>query len=73
MPNLYLNAEYIGAFHHPGRLMGMDGYCLMNMRSSLEFIKGLDSSSVTMNRADFDRQYETAKRTLGVTVRSGED
>ena len=64
VPHLYRNVEYIGAFHHPTRLLGMDGYCLMNLRSSLEFIKDLNSESVTMDAGDFDRQYEAAKRAL---------
>ena len=68
VPHLYRNAEYISAFHQPTRLMGMDGYCLMNLRSSLEFIKGLDSDSVTLNKKEFDNGIEAARAKQALEV-----
>ena len=64
VPQLYRNTEYISAFHHPTRLMGMGGYCLMNLRSSLEFIKELDSDSITMDKEVFDAQYKAAQEAM---------
>jgi hypothetical protein len=58
---LYRNTEYISIFHQPTRLMGMGGYCLMNLRSALEFLRELKSAdNISMDNAEFARHYEAA-------------
>ena len=60
-PFLYRNTEYISIFHHPTRLMGMSGYCLMNLRSALEFLRELKTAdNISMDKAEFSRLYDAA-------------
>jgi hypothetical protein len=62
VPDLMRNTEYISSFHQPTRLMGMGGYCLMNLRSALEFILHLDSAeNISIDAATFDSAYALAQ------------
>lgn len=60
-PFLYRNTEYISIFHQPTRLMGMGGYCLMNLRSALEFLRELRSAdNISYDNEDFARHFKAA-------------
>lgn len=55
------NCEYIQAFHNPRALMSKAGYCLVNLRSAVEFILTLDGSVINMDEAEFDEKYARAE------------
>ena len=60
-PFLYRNTEYISVFHQPTRLMGMGGYCLMNLRSALEFLRELKSAdNISYDNDEFARSFKAA-------------
>ena len=61
VPGLLATSNYIEAFLNPERLMGKDGYCLMNLRSAIMFIKDLTASSVTMDAEQFEIFYKAAQ------------
>lgn len=64
VPKLVSNGEYMQAFHNPIQLLSKAGYCLANMTIAIEFILSLDSSSLLMDRVEFDRKYSAAVREL---------
>jgi len=65
VPNLFANCDFIEAYLNPVRLMGKDGYCLMNLRSALMFIRDLTAEGVTMDAAAFETSYAAAQEELG--------
>jgi hypothetical protein len=64
VPNLFAHCDYIEAFLNPARLMAKDGYCLMNLRSALIFIKELSAESVSMDPDLFQRGFEKEQAKL---------
>jgi hypothetical protein len=66
VPNLFANCDFIEAYLNPNRLMGKDGYCLMNLRSALTFIKDLTAEGVTMEAAAFEAGYAAAQAELAL-------
>ncbi len=60
IPHLYSNCDYIQSYLHPARLMGKSGYCLINLRSAIEFVTYLDSSALNMESQLFDEQLQAA-------------
>jgi len=61
VPKLIADCDYIETFINPDKLMGKDGYCLMNLRSALMFISELNAESVTMDNNIFDRFLKEAQ------------
>lgn len=61
IPHLFSNCEYIQAYLNPARLMGKSGYCLINLRSAIEFVNYMESSALNMDAALFDEQYQSAE------------
>ncbi len=68
VPRLLIDCEYIEMFLNPERLMGKDGYCLMNLRSALMFIGEITSKSVTMDPNDFDAGCEAFEASYSLEV-----
>jgi hypothetical protein len=64
VPLLFANCDYIEAYLNPNRLMGKDGYCLMNLRSALMFIKDLSAEGVTMEADAFNASFAAAEAAL---------
>lgn len=58
IPHLVSNCEYIHAYLNPARLMGKSGYCLINLRSAIEFVNYVESSGVNMPAEDFERELK---------------
>lgn len=56
VPRLQSNCEYIQAFHSPDRLMGRAGYCLVNLRSAIEFVLSLDASQISIDPEYFEKK-----------------
>ncbi len=54
IPRLPSNCEYILAFHDPEKLMSKAGYCLMNLRSAIQFIVSMDGDCLSMDKRLFD-------------------
>ena len=66
VPKLVSNCAYIESYHSPRRLMGKAGYCLVNLRSALEFISSCDGKSISgMDSDEFDRNVREQERMLG--------
>lgn len=63
-PKLQSNCEYIQRFLSPLRMMSQAGYYLINLRSAIEFIMTLDSSNLTMDPLEFNKQVRLAERTI---------
>ncbi|RYY83092.1 hypothetical protein EON63_12025, partial [archaeon] len=61
IPHLLTNCEYIQTYLNPARLMGKWGYCLINLRSALEFVMYVESSSVNMQEGIFDLKLKEAE------------
>jgi hypothetical protein len=58
IPNLYANCEYIQLYHNPARMMSKSGYCLINLRSAIEFINYLEASSINIDPNEFQQKLE---------------
>lgn len=61
IPRLLTNCEYIQTYLSPARLMSKPGYCLINLRSAVEFVNSLDPSCLTMEASEFEAQYQAAE------------
>eukprot|EP01031_Cornospumella_fuschlensis_P023235 gene23235-28221_t len=62
IPHLVTNCEYIQTYLNPARLMGKWGYCLINLRSAVEFVMYVDSASVNLPEGVFDQQLQEAEK-----------
>ena len=54
IPKLYSTCEYIALYRNQKDLISKAGYCLVNLRSAIEFITVLDASMLTVDQAEFD-------------------
>lgn len=50
---LYSCCEYISAYRNATDLMSKAGYCLVNLRSAIEFILVLDETMLTVDAQEF--------------------
>lgn len=64
IPELYSNCEYIQAFLNPLQMMSQVGYCMVNLRSAIDFIEYLDAERLKMDPDDFNRQLAEAEREM---------
>ncbi len=64
IPKLFSNCEYIQAFLNPARLMGKSGYCLINLRSAIEFVNYIEAESLHIDAKEFDDKLNAAEREL---------
>ncbi|KAJ1421907.1 hypothetical protein B484DRAFT_332546, partial [Ochromonadaceae sp. CCMP2298] len=64
IPKLCSNCEYIQTFLNPFRLMGKSGYCLINLRSAIEFVNSVTAEQLIMDPGDFDKTLALAEREL---------
>ncbi|KAJ1447637.1 hypothetical protein M885DRAFT_183379 [Pelagophyceae sp. CCMP2097] len=58
--SLHSNCEFIEAFHNPAALMSKAGYCFVNLRSAVEFLRHLEPAQLGVSEADFDAWYAAA-------------
>lgn len=61
IPYLFSNCEYIQSYMNPTRLMSKAGYCLINLRSAIDFVCYLDSSTLNMDSQAFEEAYRLAE------------
>eukprot|EP01039_Chlorochromonas_danica_P004153 gene4153-4562_t len=66
IPYLFSNCEYIQSYMNPARLMSKAGYCLINLRSAIDFVCYLDSSTLNMDRQAFEEAYRQAEEQFHV-------
>lgn len=64
IPRLVSNAEYIHAYLNPKRLMGKSGYCLINLRSAIDFVTYVEASSLKIDPEYFASQVTAVEATL---------
>lgn len=64
IPRLVSNAEYIHAYLNPKRLMGKSGYCLINLRSAIDFVTYVEASSLKIDPEYFAAQVAAVEATL---------
>lgn len=64
IPRLVSNAEYIHAYLNPKRLMGKSGYCLINLRSAIDFVTYVEASSLKIDPEYFATQVAAVEATL---------
>lgn len=64
IPKLISNCEYIQAFLNPARLMGRSGYCLINLRSAIEFVNDVDADQLSVDPKEFNAKLAEAEREL---------
>ncbi|RPB05348.1 hypothetical protein L873DRAFT_1825137 [Choiromyces venosus 120613-1] len=58
--NLVSNVQYILRFRNPDKLNGEAGYYLSSLMGAIQFIEGLDRSSLTITDEEFERNVEAA-------------
>ncbi|CAZ84819.1 unnamed protein product [Tuber melanosporum] len=58
--NLVSNVQYILRFRNPDKLNGEAGYYLSSLMGAIQFIEGLDRSSLTITNEEFERNVEAA-------------
>ncbi len=61
IPRLLSNCVYIESYLSPARLMSKSGYCLINLRSAIEFVNNAEGSSVNMTEEEFDAKLIEAE------------
>lgn len=64
IPRLCSNCEYIQAYLNPHRLMSKSGYCLINLRSAMEFVTYIEPSSINIDPEYFEQQLAAAEQKL---------
>jgi len=64
IPRLCSNCEYIQTFLNPARLMGKSGYCLINLRSAIEFVNSVDGDQLNIDAKEFEDRLADAEREL---------
>ena len=58
--SLVSNVQYILRFRNPDKLNGEAGYYLSSLMGAIQFIEGLDRSSLTITDEEFERNVEAA-------------
>lgn len=61
IPMLYSNCEYISMYRNQTDLMSKAGYCLVNLRSALEFISVLEPSMLTVDPQEFQDKLKASE------------
>lgn len=61
VPKLFSNCEYIQTYLNPARLMSKSGYCLINLRSAIEFVNYIEASSLNIDSQYFEEQLHQAE------------
>jgi len=64
VPRLISNCEYIQTYLNSARLMSQSGYCLINLRSAIEFITYITAESINMDPLVFDVKCMEMEREL---------
>jgi hypothetical protein len=64
IPRLVSNCDYIQAFLNPARLMGKSGYCLINLRSAIEFVNYIEADQLNVDPKEFASKMADAEREL---------
>lgn len=64
IPSLFSNCEYIQAFLSPMRLMSKPGYCLINLRSAIEFVNYIEPTSINIDPDYFQEQLQKKEEEL---------
>ena len=64
IPRLCSNCEYVQAFLNPARLMGQSGYCLINLRSAIEFVNYIEAEQLNIDPKEFANKLAAAEREL---------
>lgn len=64
IPRLVSNAEYIHMYLNPKRLMGKSGYCLINLRSAIDFVTYVEASSLKIDPEYFAAKVQLAESKL---------
>ena len=59
-PRLVSNITYIERFRDGEQLRGVAGYCLANLRSCVQYLRGLDASSLRMDPSLFEARCAAA-------------
>lgn len=67
IPALITNCEYIQLYLNPARLMSKSGYCLINLRSAIEFVNYLDPTSINIDVDFFQQQLAEAEKRLAAS------
>ena len=61
VPRLFSNCEYVYAYLSPARLMGKSGYCLINLRSAIEFVMYIEADSINIDPQIFADKLAAAE------------
>ncbi|KAL2611438.1 hypothetical protein R1flu_023130 [Riccia fluitans] len=76
-PQLHSNLQYIQRYRHQGRLVSEAAYFFTNLVSAESFIENMDSSSLSMDRAEFEKRMHAGRLTIqqvnGVSTPPGGD
>lgn len=62
VPKLVSNCEYIQRYLNPTRLMNKPGYCLINLRSAVEFLLYIEADSLNIDPEEFNQKLAEAER-----------
>ncbi|KAF3922392.1 hypothetical protein AA313_de0203521 [Arthrobotrys entomopaga] len=62
--HLVSNIQYILRFRNPDKLGGEAGYYLSSLSGAIQFIEGLDRSSLTISDDEFEKNVEEAVRRI---------
>ncbi|KAF3115688.1 hypothetical protein TWF706_005799 [Orbilia oligospora] len=62
--HLVSNIQYILRFRNPDKLGGEAGYYLSSLSGAIQFIEGLDRSSLTIEDEEFEKNVEEAVRKI---------
>ncbi|KAL3682685.1 hypothetical protein R1sor_000707 [Riccia sorocarpa] len=63
-PQLHSNLQYIQRYRHQGRLVSEAAYFFTNLVSAESFIQNLDSTSLSMNPAEFEERMHAGRQAL---------
>lgn len=73
IPRLMSNSEYIQTYLNPARLMGRSGYCLINLRSAIDFVTYIEPSSINIDADFFESKMAEAEGVWNATCDVPED
>jgi hypothetical protein len=58
---MYSNLNYLTIFRSRQQMMGDAGFCFLQVKSAVEFIESLDSSSLSVSSDEFSRSIDEAR------------
>ena len=70
--NLISNIQYILRFRNQDKLGGEAGYYLSSLSGAVQFVEGLDRTTLTISDEDFERNVEAAVSEIAVQNREAE-